>query len=311
MILKIRLDFYEERLMLKVEKIGMIGLGAMGMPMAVNLVKAGKTVFGYDLSEKQRKQFLSEGGVSCKDIKETVKDADVVLMSLPNSAIVESTMLSDYGVLKNAKEGCYVVDLSSVGPASSKKIYLEAEKRGISYMDAPVSGGVKGAAGGSLTIMVGGDEDAFEAVYPILKILGKKITRIGQTGSGDAIKIINNLMLGCNMAAIAEAMNLGKKLGLSYETMRDIILGSSGNSYVFSVKINDFIIPGNFDGGFATELQLKDLNLALEEAKNCKSPLPMTALASQIFEMSISMGNGKKDISSAILLWDKIRGGEE
>ena len=198
------------------------------------------------------------------------------------------------------------MDLSSVGPSTSRKIYDIAKEQGIFYADAPVSGGVSGAANGTLTIMFGGDEKTWQKVQPVLKIIGKKLVYVGGIGSGDAIKIVNNLMLGCNMAAIAEALTLGRQLGLSLETMKEIISNSSGNSYAFTAKMDKFIIPEQFEGGFATDLQYKDLNLALEAGKDTLVPLPMTAAASQVFEASRSMGNGKMDMSSAIMVWEKL-----
>lgn len=287
-------------------KIGMIGLGAMGLPMARNLVKAGFTVSGYDVSEQQIQAFSQDGGHGCRELSEAVKEADVILASLPNSAIVESIMLGNEGVLKLCKKGCCIVDLSSVGPATSRKIYNIAKEQGVLYADAPVSGGVNGAANGTLTIMFGGEEETWQKVQSVLEIIGKKLVYVGGIGSGDAIKLVNNLMLGCNMAAIAEALTLGKRLGLSLETMKDIVSSSSGNSYAFTAKMDKFIIPGQFEGGFATDLQYKDLNLALEAGKETLVPLPMTAAASQVFEASRSMGNGKKDMSSAILVWERL-----
>lgn len=287
-------------------KIGMIGLGAMGLPMAQNLVNAGMVVYGYDVSEKQREAFYQSGGIACDTLQEAVKDVEVVLTSLPNSSIVESIMLAEDGVLKQCKSGCCIVDMSSVGPATSRKIYEIAKEYGIRYADAPVSGGVGGATNGTLTIMFGGEKETWEKVQPVLEILGKKLVYVGEIGSGDAIKLVNNLMLGCNMAAIAEALTLGKQLGLSLETMRDIISSSSGNSYAFTAKMEKFIIPGQFEGGFATDLQYKDLNLALEAGKETLVPLPMTAAATQVFEASRSMGNGKKDMSSAVLVWERL-----
>lgn len=287
-------------------KVGMIGLGAMGMPMAENLVKAGMTVYGYDVSMAQTESFSKSGGVGCESLGQAVKEAEVILASLPNSAIVEDIMLSKSGVLSQCKKGSCIVDLSSVGPATSRKIYDIAKKQGVSYADAPVSGGVMGAKKGTLTIMFGGDEETWQQVQSVLEVIGEKLVYVGGIGAGDAIKIVNNLMLGCNMAAIAEALTLGKQLGLSLETMKDIIGSSSGNSYAFTAKMDKFIIPAQFEGGFATDLQYKDLNLALEAGKETKVPLPMTAAATQIFEASRAMGNGKKDMSSAILLWERL-----
>lgn len=284
--------------------IGMIGLGAMGLPMAKNLAKAGMKVYGYNrTSEKPRQELARCGGMICASISEAVQEADAVLSSLPNSQVVEDTMLGRDGVLASCPTGCCIVDLSSVSPATSRKIGKAAKEKGVLYADAPVSGGTGGAEKGTLTIMFGGEKETWKKVQPVLKVLGSRLIYVGDIGSGDAVKLVNNLLLGCNMAAVAEALSLGKELGLSEEVMKEIIGSSSGNSYVFQAKMDGFILPGQFEGGFATELQYKDLNLALDAAKEALVPLPMTAAASQIYAASRSLGNGRKDISSVIQLW--------
>lgn len=283
--------------------VGIVGLGAMGFPMAQNLIERGVTVYGYDVSAARVEQLTTCGGIGCADIAGAVRRADVILASLPNPAVVEEVMLSDSGVLANCRPGACVVDLSSVSPSTSRKIHAAATALGVQYADAPVSGGVGGARSGSLTVMFGGDEAAYERARPVLELLGKKLIYVGGVGSGDAMKLVNNLMLGCNMAAAAEALTLGKRLGLSWEAMKEIIQSSSGNSCVFSAKMDQFILPGEYEGGFATELQVKDLNLALDAAKEHRVPLPVAAAATQVFECSRCMGNGRKDISSVVQFW--------
>lgn len=286
--------------------VGMIGLGAMGFPMAVNLLKAGIEVSGYDVSECQRTRFAEAGGLACVQIQKAVEEAEIILMSLPNGGIVEEVMLSKDGILEHCPKGCCIVDLSSVDPTTSRRMEKTAEKQGILYADAPVSGGVNGAIAGTLTIMFGGTEETWNRVHSVLSIIGKKLVYVGSIGSGDAIKLVNNMMLGCNMAAVAEAVKLGQQLGLSMKVIQEIVENSSGNSYVFANKMEHYIIPGQYDGGFSTDLQYKDLNLALEAAREIGMALPMTTMASQVFAASKCMGNGKKDISSAILLWNQL-----
>lgn len=287
-------------------EIGIIGLGAMGFPIACNLVRSGIAVKGYDLSEHQRQLFADAGGMAQDTIRSTVKDSDVVLMSLPNPQIVTDVMLSEKGVLNSCKPGCCVLDMSSVDPETTRRICRCAEERDVLYGDAPVSGGVSGAEAGTLTIMFGGSKELWDKVQPILNVIGKRLFYVGGAGSGDAIKIVNNLLLGCNMAAVSEAVNLGEKLGLSTEIIKEIVGNSSGNSYAFSAKMEKFIIPEKYEGGFSTDLQYKDLRLALDAGTGVRTPLPMTAVAAQVFEASRSMGNGKKDISSAVTLWKKL-----
>ncbi|MDF2473495.1 MAG: hgd [Anaerocolumna sp.] len=277
--------------------IGFIGLGAMGGPMAENLVKANHNVFVYDVSESAREMLEEKGATNCSNVAVLAENADVILVSLPNSQIVESTMLTENGVFANAKKGTTIIDLSSVSPTSTKKLEAIANDKQLNYVDAPVSGGVAGAKNGTLTIMVGAKDEVMENILPILNILGKNIYHVGETGLGDTIKIVNNLLLGCNMVALAEAVVLGQKSGLSPETMYEIVKMSSGNSYVLNAKMEKFILPEQYEGGFAVNLQHKDLGLALELGKELDVSLPFTTLASQIFEAVKEMGMGNRDIS--------------
>lgn len=290
--------------------IGFIGLGAMGNPMAKNFVKSGYSVLVYDVSESAVEALTREGAKGCSTVAELAESSEVIFASLPNGKIVESIMMGATGVISYAKKGSCIVDLSSVAPETSVRMYELAKKKEINYLDAPVSGGVAGAEAGTLTIMVGGDLAAFEKISPELQCIGKNIFYIGKTGNGDAMKIVNNLMLGCNMAALAEALTLGKKCGLDIETMNRIVSISSGRSYVQEAKMEKFIIPEIFEGGFAVALQNKDLVLALETAKKEKMPLPMAATASQIYGLAEAMEYGRQDISVITKMWENLAMGK-
>ncbi|EHI97712.1 3-hydroxyisobutyrate dehydrogenase [Clostridium sp. DL-VIII] len=289
-------------------KIGFIGLGAMGKPMALNLIASGYEVYVYDVAEEIIKEMEAEKGIPCSTPVELARKVDVIISSLPNAKIVESVMLGKNGVLKGCNKGVTIIDMSSVAPNTTKEISKIAQDYKLTYIDAPVSGGVTGAKNGTLTIMVGSDKETFEKVSPILNILGKNIYHVGPVGSGDAIKVVNNLLLGCNMAALAEALILGVKCGLSAETMHEIIKVSSGRSYAFEAKMDKFIMADNFSGGFAVDLQYKDLGLALEAAKDTHMPLPITSATSQIFEAARAKGLGKEDMSSIIKVWEDLTG---
>lgn len=278
-------------------KIGFIGLGAMGAPMAKNLVNAYKTVFVYDIEEEARKRLQEQGAVSCTSVAQLAKSAEMILCSLPNSVIVERIMTGEAGVFAHAKKGTIVVDLSSVSPTCTIKMEEIAKQHHCFYADAPVSGGVMGAANATLTIMAGAKPEVMAKIEPVLKHLGKNIYHVGDTGSGDSIKIVNNLLLGCNMIAVAEALTLGQKSGLSLDTILEIVKVSSGNSYVFSAKMENFILKQQYDGGFAIQLQQKDLNLALELAGELEVELPLVKLSSDLYKMVNEAGFGKKDIS--------------
>ena len=291
-------------------KIGFIGVGNMGKPMARNLLKAGYSVSVYDLMEANVNELAAEGAIPCKSNLELAASVDVIFASLPNAAIVASVMAGPSGVISACKPGATIIDMSSVSPSSTRKMAKLATDKGVNYVDAPVSGGTAGAAAGTLTIMVGADDAVFEKIKPILEVIGKNIYHVGGTGLGDAIKIVNNLLLGCNMVSLAEALVLGAKCGLKPETMRDIISVSSGNSYALGAKLDKFIMAGDFSGGFMTDLQYKDLGLALESAKEVAMPLPMTAVATEVFEMARAAGLGREDMSSVIKVWEQLCGVE-
>lgn len=289
-------------------KIGFIGLGAMGRPMAANLLNAGYEVHAFDVVEAAVKELEDKGATGHRSASELAGQVDVIICSLPNAKIVEGVMCGENGVLDRCKEGAIVIDMSSVAPNSTREMAKRAAAKGVRYIDAPVSGGVSGAAAGTLTIMVGADDETFASVKPIFDVLGKNIYHVGEVGGGDAIKMVNNLLLGCNMAALAEALALGVKCGLSVETMKQVISVSSGRSYAMDAKLEKFIMAGQFAGGFAVDLQYKDLGLALEAARDERVPLPMTAAAVQVYEMARAKGQGREDMSSVVKVWEDLTG---
>lgn len=289
-------------------KIGFVGLGAMGKPMATNLLAAGYEVYAFDLVEAAVQEMEGKGAKSCKSAGEVASQADAIICSLPNAKIVEGVMCGKDGVLSHCKKGNIIIDMSSVAPNSTKAMAKKAAEYDVSYIDAPVSGGVSGAAAGTLTIMVGADDETFAKVKPVFDVLGKNIYHVGEVGGGDAIKMVNNLLLGCNMAALSEALTLGVKCGLSVETMREVISVSSGRSYALDAKLEKFIMADQFNGGFAVDLQYKDLGLALEASRDERVPLPMTAAAVQVYEAARAKGQGREDMSSVVKVWEDLTG---
>lgn len=289
-------------------KVGFIGVGNMGKPMATNLLKAGYEVNVFDLNAGAVKEMESRGAHPHPTAAELAAASDVVVCSLPNAKIVELTMLGESGVFAKSKPGTVIMDMSSVSPSTTKAMAKKASEHGLRYMDAPVSGGVSGAEAGTLTIMVGADDETFERVKPILDVLGKKIHHIGGPGAGDAMKVVNNHLFGCNMASLAEALILGVKCGLSVDAMREIISESSGASYALTAKLAKFIQADKFENGFAVDLQYKDLGLALESAREERVPLPMGSAAVQVYEMARAEGHGRDDMSSVVKVWEGITG---
>lgn len=288
------------------KKIAFIGLGAMGKPMAINVAKAGYSLAVYDLVTSAVDELVALGASAAGSPAAAAKGCDIVLLSLPNAAIVANVVSANDGVLAGSHTGQIIVDLSSVPPEHSRRMARLAEARGAAYLDAPVSGGVAGAVAGTLTIMVGGADSAFAVCEPVLKLIGKTIHHVGPVGAGDALKLVNNLMLGINMVGASEALALGVKAGLDPKKMMEVIRGSSGRSYALEAKAENFIFKGNFEPGFAIDLQYKDLEIAVQTGKDLGVPLLMTNVAQQVFEAARSEGLGRKDISAIITVLERL-----
>lgn len=285
-------------------KLGMIGLGAMGLPMARRLLEAGHELEVFDLAPKAVEEARQAGARVCQSAGEVAQKAHVVLCSLPNAAIVQGVL--EEALAREELSVRFWLDLSSIAPESARTFSKMAAKRQITYLDCPVSGGVGGAAAGTLTIMAGGPGEALEQVRPVLEVLGKKIYHVGDVGAGSGIKMINNYLLGCNMAAVAEALVLGKRIGLDLDTMYEIIRNSSGRSFIIENKIPNFIKKRSFEGGFAVDLEYKDLGLAVETAKQQKMPIPMGSMAVQMYEMARANGFGRQDITALVKMWEQL-----
>ena len=286
-------------------KIGFIGLGVMGKKMATNVVKAGYDVTVSDLVKEAVADLVKLGAKSAELGCDLAKDKDIIFTSLPNSAIVEGVILGKNGVLEGAKEVAIIVDLSSITPKSILNIAKRASAKNVKVMDAPVSGGEKGAELGTLTLMVGGEKEDYDYILEVLKCIGNNINHVGPVSAGDTVKLVNNLLLGINMVAVAEALALGKKAGIDTEVMYNIIKQSSGGSYALTAKYDNFIAKRNFQPGFMIDLQYKDLQLAVDTAKDLKMPLMLGNVAQQTYEMARALGMGREDISSVIKLYEK------
>lgn len=289
-------------------KIGFVGLGAMGRPMASNILKAGYSLTVCDVVAAAVEDMKARGAKAANGPKEVALNSDVVLISLPNSSIVEEVVSDKEGLLTGSHQGQILIDLSSVTPSHTKKMASLAAAQGVDYLDAPVSGGVSGADAGTLTIMVGGEKTALDRCQEVLQVIGKKIYHVGPVGSGDVIKLVNNLLLGVNMVAVAEAMTLGVKAGIDPQVLFEIISSSSGRSYALEAKVPNFVLKGKFDPGFTVNLQYKDLEMAVQTAKELGIPLVMANFAQQVYETARAKGLGKKDISAVITLNEELAG---
>jgi 2-hydroxymethylglutarate dehydrogenase len=289
--------------------IGFIGLGAMGIHMARNLVKAGYGLTVYDLNPQPVKELVSLGAKEAKSSAEAARGVEVVITMLPQDEQVKEVALGPKGVLEGAKPGTVFIDMSSIAPHTSKEVAAEAQKKGVKFFDAPVSGGTGGAEKATLTIMVGGEKALVDEHMEILQVMGKTIYHVGEVGMGETVKMVNQMLVGINLAGIVEALVMGTKLGVAPEVLYKIIRASSGNSFMLDSRVPNFILTGNFtQTGFAVDLLRKDLGLSLESAKINKVPLYMTSQAYQVFTRASAEGLGKKDMASVVELMEKTAG---
>ncbi len=288
--------------------IGFIGLGAMGFPMACNLAQSGETLQVFDAMPSAMEKAAAAGLNVCASPARLAEICQTIFLSLPNAAIVESVIASLTAAETSAVK--IIADCSTIAPSSARAFAATLRRRGAEYADCPVSGGVQGAENASLTIMVGASAATFASLQPYLAKLGKNIDHLGEVGAGSAVKIVNNYLLGCHMAATAEALILGAKLGLDLATIHNIVKNSSGRNFIIENKVPGFIMKRRFDGGFQIDLAYKDLGLAADSAKELGMPIPMGATAMQAFEVARAKGLGREDISSLVKVWEELLGME-
>lgn len=292
-------------------QIAFIGLGNMGAPMALNLLKAGHQLCVFDLVPAAVKTLTDAGAKSATSASEAVKGADVVVSMLPASQHVEALYLGDSGLLAHIPKQAIIMDCSTISPDSARKVGRAAESLGIAMVDAPVSGGTGGAIAGTLTFIVGGEKAALDRARPYLEKMGKNIFHAGASGAGQVGKICNNMMLGIQMAATCEALSLGVANGMDPTVLSEIISKSSGRNWVTELY-NPWpgVMPNapaskGFAGGFGVDLMLKDLGLAAEAAMSSKSTIALGELARNLFALHSSQGHGKLDFSSIVNLYHK------
>ncbi|MDA3129140.1 NAD(P)-dependent oxidoreductase [Aliibacillus thermotolerans] len=279
-------------------KIGYIGLGNMGMPMAHNLLKAGYDVYGLNRSKQKEERFKQMGGNVGFSLPELVKQVDVVMTCLPLPEDVEEVILGEDGVLTHIMANQLVIDFSTVSPSLHEKIEMEAEKKRVYYVDAPVSGGTTGAEAGTLSIMVGGKAEAFEKAKPYFDVVGKNITHCGSIGMGTKVKLINNYMVGLHTIAVSEGLHLAEKAGLDRKLVYDVLTNGFAQSKIFDRHYREFIAKDIDTPGFALNLLLKDLHLADDLAKEVKATLPIATPMIEMFEKANENHYGEKDMSS-------------
>jgi len=286
-------------------RIGFIGLGNMGLPMALNLVKAGHAVTGFDLAPKGVEALKSAGGSAGNSITAIAADSEIVITMLPAGKEVREVYLVD-GVIERAKPGTLLIDCSTIDVESARAVSAAAEAKGLAMLDAPVSGGVGGAQAGTLTFMVGGKEAAFAKAKPVLDAMGKNVVHAGGAGAGQAAKICNNMILGVSMIAVSEAFVLAEKLGLDKQKLFDISSKASGQCWSLTSYCP---VPGpvpsspanrDYQAGFTAAMMLKDLKLAQEAARAAGATTPLGAEAAAIYGLYVGSGEGARDFSGVI-----------
>lgn len=291
-------------------KIGFIGLGNMGLPMAINLLKAGYEVIGFDLVQAQIDAFAQAGGKVATSANAAADGVDIVISMLPASRHVEGLYLGDKGLLAYANPKTILIDCSTISPKVAQAVASEAKAKGFVMVDAPVSGGTAGAQAGTLTFMVGGESSAVECIRPILEKMGKNIFHAGGNGAGQTVKVCNNMLLGIQMLGTSEALRLGIANGMDPKVLSDIMAKSSGRNWALELYnpcpgvMENVPSSKGYAGGFGVDLMLKDMGLAIENAQDLGASVPLGDLSRKLYEAHSKAGNGQLDFSSVFNLKD-------
>ena len=287
-------------------KIGLIGLGIMGKPMAKNMLKAGYDLTVSELNKPNVDEVVAAGAKAASN-KEIGESCDVVMTMLPNSPHVKSVMLGENGVANYMKPGSVFIDMSSINPVASKEIAAALAEKGIEMLDAPVSGGEPKAIDGTLSFMVGGKQEVFDAHKAILETMGASVVRCGDVGAGNTTKLANQIIVACNIQALAEALTLAQKAGVDPQLVFEAIKGGLAGSTVMNAKA-PMMIAGNDKPGFKIDLHIKDLNNALDCAHSVGAPVPMTAEVQEILQWLHNHEGGQKDHSAIAQYYEYLTG---
>jgi 2-hydroxy-3-oxopropionate reductase len=287
--------------------IGFIGLGIMGRPMARNLLKAGYSLVVHSRSRGPVDEIVKAGATAAASPKEVAGQCDVLITMLPNSPDVEQVALGPNGIIEGARPGLLFADMSTISPIVSRKVGAALAAKGVAMLDAPVSGGEKGAIDGALSIMVGGDKAMFERVLPIFQAMGKTITLLGPLGFGGFTKLANQIIVAVNLTALGEALTLGKKAGLDRELLLTALAGGLAGSRCLDQKKPNYV-ANSYNPGFKIDLHYKDLGLIMETARELGVPLPATAVVQELFGALRVKGRGGFDHSGVITLLEDLAG---
>jgi 2-hydroxy-3-oxopropionate reductase len=286
-------------------RIGFIGLGIMGKPMAKNLLKAGHTLMVYDIVEAPVKELVAAGATAGSSPRDVAAQNDLIITMLPNSPHVKKAVLGEGGVIEGAKPGSILVDMSSIAPLASREVAAQLAKKGIEMLDAPVSGGEPKAIDGTLAIMVGGKETVFEKVKDVLLKMGASAVLCGDIGAGNVTKLANQIIVALNIAAMSEAFVLATKAGVDPERVFNAIKGGLAGSTVLNAKA-PMVLEGNYKPGFRIELHIKDLQNALDTAHEIGTPIPLTSQIMEIMQALKVDGKQSDDHGGVIQFYEKL-----
>ncbi|WP_034273417.1 2-hydroxy-3-oxopropionate reductase [Haloechinothrix halophila] len=287
--------------------VGFIGLGIMGGPMAANLVKAGFDVVGYNRSQAAVDRLVEQGGRKAGSVAEAVRDADVVITMLPDSPDVERVALGEDGVLANAKPGLLYIDCSTIKPDTARAVAEQASQQGVRVLDAPVSGGEQGAIDGALSIMVGGEAEAFEAASAVFDAVGKTVVHVGKASSGQTVKAANQLIVAGTLELVAESIVFLEAHGVDTEAALSVLNGGLAGSTILERK-GAGMLKREFTPGFRTELHHKDLGIVQAAAREAGVTIPLGAVASQLVAALVARGDGALDHSALLKLVEELSG---
>ncbi|GAA0263148.1 2-hydroxy-3-oxopropionate reductase [Faecalicatena contorta] len=286
-------------------KVGFIGLGIMGKPMVRNLLKAGYEVVAYDIIKENLAEMEQEGAKAGKSPKDIAEQCRYIITMLPNSPHVKTVVLGENGVLEGAAPGTILADMSSIAPLASQEIGKACMEKGVEMLDAPVSGGEPKAVDGTLSIMVGGEKEVFDAMYETFMVIGSTAVLCGELGAGNTTKLANQIIVALNIAAVSEAFMLSTKAGVDPIKVLDAIKGGLAGSTVMNAKV-PMITEGNFKPGFKIDLHIKDLNNALDTAHSVGSPMPLTSMVMDILQYLHANGCGGDDHSAIAKYYETL-----
>lgn len=287
------------------ERIGFIGLGIMGKPMARNLINAGFTLCVHNRSRGSVDELVGEGAAPASSPRAVAENSDIVITMLPDTPDVESAVSGQNGILAGAHEGLLVVDMSTISPVATRRLASELGNRNVRMLDAPVSGGDKGAIAGTLSIMAGGDASDFERVRPVFESLGKTIVHCGEIGSGQIVKACNQIVVALVIEAVSEALVLGSKAGVQPAVILEVLGGGLAQNRVMELR-GPTMVQHNFQPGFKARLHRKDLNIILQTAREYGVALPVSAIVDQMFTNLIERGKGDLDHSALLTVVEEM-----